>query len=311
MPKIGILYGMENTFPSACVERINDRRESGIVAESIRVGGVKVAESSEYAAILDRISHDVDFYRAYLKNAVLTGTAVLNDPFRASANDKFLHASQAKLLGIAVPNTVIIPQKTHPPGTTVQSLRNLMFPLNWDELFEYVQFPAYLKPIGRGAWMSVQRVESREAFFAAYDQTGSACMLLQSRLPFESHYRCYAIGGKTRVLQYEPTHTQHRRYASEGSVPEKIADALADDAKRLCSALGYDINAVDFGYYDGTRYLIDSFNPAPDADIHSLGHANFEWLVDTTAQLLIEHARQSKPATAAQVRTSGAGSGIS
>lgn len=299
MPKIGILYGMENTFPSACVERINDSKNAGIHAESIRVGGVKVAEPCEYAAILDRISHDVDFYRAFLKNAVLTGTSVLNDPFRASANDKFLHASQAKVLGIPVPNTVIIPQKSHPPGTNVQSMRNLMFPLNWDEVFEYVGFPAYLKPLGRGAWMSVQRVESREAFFPSYDQTGSTCMLLQSSLPFEAHYRCYVVGKHTRVLQYEPTHTQNRRYASEKAVPTKIEEKLAEDAKHLCGVLGYDINAVDFGYLDGKCYLIDSFNPAPDADIHTLGHANFEWLVDTAAKLLIEEAQRGRKAKAA------------
>lgn len=292
MPKIGILYGMENTFPSACVERINDLNEGGIQAESIRVGGVKVAEPCEYAVILDRISHDVDFYRAFLKNAVLTGTRVLNDPFRASANDKFLHASQAKVLDIPVPNTVIIPQKSHPPGTTVQSLRNLMFPLNWDELFDYVGFPAYLKPLGRGAWMSVQRIESREAFFTAYDQSGSTCMLLQSSVPFDTHYRAYVVGKQTRVLQYEPTHTQHRRYSSEGAVPEEIERRLSDDARRLCAALGYEINAVDFGHLDGKCYLIDSFNPAPDADIHSLGHNHFDWVVNATVSLLIQEAQR-------------------
>jgi len=79
--KIGILFGMENTFPPAVVERINSIKTDGITAESVKVGGVRMADPIGYALIIDRISHDIPFYRAYLKNAVLTGTVVINNPF--------------------------------------------------------------------------------------------------------------------------------------------------------------------------------------------------------------------------------------
>ena len=65
--KIGIVYGMENTFPSALVDCINARQVPGVTAEHLRIGAIKMAEPSGYSVIIDRISHDIPFYRAYLK----------------------------------------------------------------------------------------------------------------------------------------------------------------------------------------------------------------------------------------------------
>jgi glutathione synthase/RimK-type ligase-like ATP-grasp enzyme len=290
MPRIGILYGMESTFPSALVERINAKNIVGLSADHLRAGGVKAAAECGYHAIVDRISRDIDFYRAYLKNAVLTGTWVLNNPFRWTADDKLVHYAVAKRIGLSAPNTVVIPQKSHPPGTTVQSMRNLAFPLNWDEIFEHTSFPAYLKPVGSGGWMSVQRVESREHFFAAYDQTGSVCMMLQSAIAFDSFFRAYVVGKRVRVARYDRTQAQHRRHLQDDGTSAELLQQLGAGALELCHALGYDINAVDFAVKDGTAYVIDSYNLAPDADLHRVGPANFEWLVENVAQLAIARA---------------------
>src|SRR6201996_7826068 len=119
MSKIGILYGMENTFPAALVERINSKKVGDITAEHIRLGAVKMADPSGYSVIIDRISHDIEFYRAYLKNASLNGTVVINNPFWWSADDKFFNYALASKLGVAVPKTAVLPPKSHPPGTTV------------------------------------------------------------------------------------------------------------------------------------------------------------------------------------------------
>ncbi|MBS1835261.1 MAG: hypothetical protein JST65_21250, partial [Acidobacteria bacterium] len=123
MKKIGILYGMENTFPPALVDKINSLKVPGVVAEHIKIGGVKMAEPSGYAVIIDRISHDIPFYRAYLKNAVLSGTFVINNPFWWGADDKFFNYALASQLGVAIPRTVVLPHKSYPPGTTAQSMR--------------------------------------------------------------------------------------------------------------------------------------------------------------------------------------------
>jgi glutathione synthase/RimK-type ligase-like ATP-grasp enzyme len=290
--KIGIIYGMENSFPSALVDRINQKNVPGVMAEHIHIGGIKMAEPSGYHVIVDRISHDIEFYRAYLKNAVLGGTIVINNPFWWSADDKFFNYAIASKLGVATPKTVILPHKAHPPGTTVQSMRNLMFPLNWDEIFDYIGFPAFLKPFSGGGWKNVFKVDSREEFFTAYDQTGSLCMTLQTAVDFDEYFRCYVVGQeKVRVMKYDPKLPHHLRYVRDGvASSQALHDRVVKDALTLCQALGYDLNTVEFAVENGVPYAIDFLNPAPDADVHSVGDDNFEWIVENMAQLAIDKA---------------------
>src|ERR1700735_841794 len=89
--KIGILFGKERSFPMAFIEAVNRRNSAGITAEPVHIDKVVQGESDGYAVIIDRISQDVPFYRAYLKNAALDGTAVINNPFWWSADEKFFN----------------------------------------------------------------------------------------------------------------------------------------------------------------------------------------------------------------------------
>ncbi len=127
MKKIGVLFGMENTFPGALVERINAMEIGTTFRAGVCAGGRREGGGPErgYAVIVDRISHDMPFYRAYLKNAALTGTQIINNPFWWSADDKFYNYSLAKELGVAVPRTVLLPHKLFPPEINQQSVRNL------------------------------------------------------------------------------------------------------------------------------------------------------------------------------------------
>src|SRR5271156_1390603 len=127
MKKIGVLFGMENSFPGALVERINSLHVDGISAEFVETGAVRLDKPAPYAVPVVRISHDLPFYRAYLKPAALNGPAIINNPFWWSADDKFFNYALAEKLGVAVPATVILPHKHFPPGTTDRSMRNLEF----------------------------------------------------------------------------------------------------------------------------------------------------------------------------------------
>ena len=62
------------------------------------------------------------------------------------------------------------------------------------------------------------------------------------------------------------------------------------DGQTLCRALGYDLNTVEFAVEDGVPYAIDFMNPAPDADINSVGPENFEWIVNAVAELAVQKA---------------------
>ena len=103
--KIGILFGMENTFPAALVERINGMSVPGLAAEFVQIGDVRMAEPCGYDVIIDRISHDIPFYRAWLKNCALCGSKIINNPFWWSADDKFFNYALATKLGVAIPPT--------------------------------------------------------------------------------------------------------------------------------------------------------------------------------------------------------------
>src|SRR4026209_198167 len=141
MKKIGILHGMERSFPEAFIARVNSKNISGITAESVRIDKVAQAYPTEYAVIIDRISQDVPFYRAYLKNAALMGTAVINNPFWWSADDKFFNNCLAIKIGVPVPKTVILPSRDLPVDTSNQSFANLSYPLDWEGIFKYIGFP--------------------------------------------------------------------------------------------------------------------------------------------------------------------------
>ena len=86
--KVGLIVGREWSFPPAFIEEVN-RRKEGVTAEFVKLGGTKMNDPSEYAVIVDRISHEVPYYRSHLKNAVLQGTTVVNNPFMWTADDKF------------------------------------------------------------------------------------------------------------------------------------------------------------------------------------------------------------------------------
>ena len=292
MKKIGIMFGMENTFPQALVERINSLKVKGVTAEFVKLGGVKMAEPSGYRVIIDRISQDIPFYRAYLKNAALTGTTVINNPFWWTADDKFFNYALASKMGVAIPPTVILPHQKHPEGTTEQSLRNLIYPLNWEEIFDYVGLPAFLKPYSGGGWKHVYKVHTPEEVFHHYNQTGDLCMTLQHGVEFTEYFRCYVVGQeKVHIMHYDPKALHHQRYVR--NPPPADAALLArvvKDAQTLCRALGYDLNTVEFAVEDGIPYAIDFLNPAPDADLHSVGPENFDWIVNAVAEMAVKKA---------------------
>ena len=290
--KIGIIFGMENTFPGAFVEKVNSMGNRDVQAEFVKIGGIRMAEPSGYRVIVDRISHDIPFYRAYLKNAALNGTIVINNSFWWSADDKFFNYALAEKLGVAVPPTVILPHKEHPPGTTDQSMRNLTYPMNWDEVFQYVQFPAFLKPFDGGGWRDVYHVHAPEDFFRAYDQTRDLCMTLQRAVKFQEYFRCYVVGQeRVHIMQYDPRRPHHERYVKDGpKIDPKLLERVERDALTLCRALGYDLNTVEFACEDGIPYAIDFMNPAPDADVISVGQANFDWIVNAVADLAVKKA---------------------
>jgi glutathione synthase/RimK-type ligase-like ATP-grasp enzyme len=299
MKKIGILFGQENTFPQAFVDRVNEKAPADIRAEFVRIDQVEQHVAPDYAVIIDRISQDVPFYRAYLKNAALMGTAVINNPFWWSADEKFFNNALAVRLGVPVPKTLLLPSKERPSDTSENSFRNLAM-MEWEQAFAHIGFPAYMKPHSGGGWKSVYKLNSPEEFFRAYDETGQLVMLFQESVDFTDYFRCYCIGGtEVLIMPYEPRNEPHLRYATEmkttGEAGKKLLATMKDYVLRLNKGLGYDFNTVEFAVRDGIPLAIDFGNPAPDADVKSVGQENFEWVVEAAANMAIARAKAQKP----------------
>ncbi len=293
MKKIGLIVGREWSFPPAFLEEVN-RRNAGVYAEYVKLGGSRMNEPNDYAVIVDRISHEIPYYRAYLKNAVLQGAYVINNPFWWSADDKYFESSLADAMGVPVPRTVVLPMKEYPEGVVTESLRNLNYPLDWDALTAYVGLPAILKDAWGGGWRHVYKVETVDELISAYDKTGTLCMVLQEFIEWDQFVRCLCIG-RTNIMpiKYDP---RERRYIMDHAhLSEEVGARVVDYAARLNSALGYDMNSVEFAIRDGVPYAIDFMNAAPDMDINSLTPHYFEWAVRSMADLCIDLALNPRP----------------
>ncbi len=287
--KVGLIVGREWSMPPALIEEIN-RRNEGVTAEFVKLGGTRMNEPVPYRVIVDRISHEVPYYRSYLKNAALQGVKVINDPFMWSADDKFFGASLAVRLGVASPKTLVLPNKDYVPGIVHdESLRNLMYPLNWEWIIDYIGLPCVLKDAHGGGWRDVYVVHTKEELIWRYNQTGLLTMVAQEFIEWSEYARCMCLGqDNIHVMRYDP---RTRYYHPEHGFSPDLYDRLVRDSRALCQALGYDMNTCEFAIKDGVPYAIDFMNPAPDMDIYSLGRVNFDWCVKHLADLCIRMAK--------------------
>ncbi len=297
--KIGLLVGREHAFPPAFLARVNTLgKPHGVTAEYVSLAGTRMGEPARYKVIVDRISHEVDYYRGYLKHAVLEGTYVINNPFWWTADDKFFNYAVMAKLGVAIPKTVLLPQKGYPPGVDIlpESLRNLEYPLDWETLLDYVGRPAILKPFAGGGWKHVYKVHNAQELIAAYDGTAPYCMTLQEFVRFDKYVRCFTFG-KTDItpVHYDP---HERRYIVDHEyLDADLGARIVKDARTINEALGYEMNTIEFAVQDGVPYAIDFLNPAPDFERDRITEHYFELVLDRMSKLVIDRAVNYDPTT--------------
>ena len=297
MKKVGLLCGREYAFPPAFLARVNEiGKKDGVAAEFVKLGGTKMNEPAEYSVIVDRISHEVEYYRGYLKHAVLQGTYVINNPFWWTADDKYFNYSVATKLGIAIPKTVLLPQKGYPSDVDInsESLHNLKYPIDWDGLLDYVGRPAILKPYSGGGWKHVYKVNNKEELWAAYDKTAPYCMTLQEFIDFDKYVRCFTFGKLDIIpVHYDP---RERRYSVEHDyLPASMTHRVVKDAQTINQALGYEMNTIEFAIKGDVPYAIDFLNPAPDFERDRITEYYFEMVLDKMSRLVIDRALNGEP----------------
>jgi hypothetical protein len=295
--RIGLLVGREWSWPPAFLEEVN-RRHAGVSAELIQLGGTRMDEPCPYAVIIDRISHEVPYYRSYLKNAVLQGTQVVNNPFMWTADDKFFEASLASKLGVAHPKTLVLPNKSYVPGIVPhESLRNLVYPLDWQAIVDYVGLPCVLKDAHGGGWRGVHICGSLGELIRHYDESGLLTMIAQEYIEWDHYVRCVCLGQQEVLpIKYDP---RARRYLVDHQhLSPQLGQRIIEDSLKLVRALGYDMNSVEWAVKAGVPYAIDFMNPAPDMDVNSLTPTYFDWTVKHMADMAIKLAQKPRPQVA-------------
>jgi hypothetical protein len=295
MPKrIGLIVGREWSFPPAFLEEVR-RRDAGVEAEFVKVGAPGMDDVPPYDVIIDRISHEVPFYRTYLKQAVVQGVTVINNPFMWTADDKFFGAALASKLGVASPKTLALPNKSYIPGIVPdESLRNLEYPLDWAGIVEHIGMPCILKDAHGGGWKEVYVCHTLDELIHHYDHSGLLTMVVQEFIRWDQFVRCLCIGQEEILpMKYDP---RERRYLVEHEhLSPDVGARVVQDARTLVRALGYDMNSIEFAIRDGIPYAIDFMNPAPDMDVNSLTPHYFEWVVGRMVDLAITLALEPRP----------------
>jgi len=286
------LAGREVTFPESIIKSINERGEGRVEAEMIEVGGIRLDEPKKWDVIIDRISHEVPYYRATLKRFALEGTYIINNPFWWSADDKFFNFCLAAKIGVAIPKTVLLPQHSYIKDITSESLRNLEYPIDWQAVVDYVGFPAFLKPFDGGGWKNVSKIHDIDELFAEYNDSGTLCMTLQEGIEYDHFVRCYCVGKeKVLIMPYDPSkpYLSGMQYVDvDDYLTAELHARVEKDVKTICTALGYDLNTVEFAIKDGIPYAIDFMNPAPDAELASVGEKNHRWIVDNMTEFILK-----------------------
>jgi hypothetical protein len=292
MKIVGLLCGREYAFPPAFLAKVNQLgAKDGVAAEFVKLGGTKMGEKPRYTVIVDRISHEVEYYRGYLKHAAMEGTYVINNPFWWTADDKFFNYSVAAKMGLAIPKTVLLPQKGYPKDVdiTSESLHNLEYPVDWEGLLDYVGRPAILKPYSGGGWKHVYKVNDAKELLEAFDKTAPYCMTLQEFVNFDKYVRCFTFG-KTDItpVHYDP---KERKYLVEHEyLPPALGARVVKDAQTINQLLGYEMNTIEFAIAGDIPYAIDFLNPAPDFERDRITEFYFDMVVDKMARLVIDRA---------------------
>lgn len=290
---IGFLIGRENDLPNAVTSIINERPDE-MRAEMVKLGGTFQDSPVAYDVIIDRMSHEIPYYRSYVKYACLRGTYLINNPFTWAADTKFFASAVVHKLGMKAPRTMVLPNKDLDTDTVPDSFRNLDYPMDWQGIIDYIGSPAIFKDVRSGGRRFAYRVNNVDELIQRYDESGTRTMILQQVLETDHHVHCMVIGQeKTMLMPYSfdgKTYLEGAPNISESERREIIESSLM-----LTKLYDYDINLPEFVVKDGEVYIINATNPSPLVDRDLMSDEQFDWTVEAIADLAAERARNPKP----------------
>jgi len=288
---IGFIIGREREMPDEVMRLIND---SGVAqAELVKLGGTFLDDTIDYDVIIDRMSHEIPYYRTYVKFAAVNGCYVINDPFVWANDTKFLAASVLRKLSVKTPRTMVLPNKDIAADTVPDSFRNLVYPMDWQAIIDYIGSPAIFKDVRSGGRRFAHRVNNVEELIQRYDESGTRTMILQQVIQSYHHYHCLVIGGeRTLLMPYsfdEAHYMQTDRHLSDSLTQQRTEMACT-----LSRVYGYDINMSEFVLDGDDVYLINATNPSPLIGRDMMTAAQFDWACAEIAALALRRAEEAR-----------------
>lgn len=291
--RIGILIGQEQDWPDAFMAAINNSQEN-VTAELVKIGGTFLENTCPYTVIVDRISNEVPYYRAYLKFAALQGCHIINNPFIWSADSKFYGLAMARRLGMAAPRTVALPNKfIRLSDVGPDAFRNLAYPMNWEGIIAYVGVPAVFKDINSGGQHLFYLVNDVDELIQRYDESGTHSVILQQFIQSSHHIHCMVVDGREgkEALLMGYDRENGRYHPKLTNLPETIQQTIRQNAITLTQTYQYDINLVEFVIQDDIPYVTNGSNSAPAINRDIMTKAQFDWCLQHMADLAIRRAQ--------------------
>ena len=295
MKRIGLLIGREWSWPQAFINEVN-QRQIGVIAEFVELGGTLMDEICPYAVIFDRISHEIPYYRFYLKYATLQGSYVINNPFIWSADDRFFGIALLNKLNVRVPRTVVLPNKGVETESVPESFRNLKYPMDWEGVINYVGVPAILKDGRAGLSRRSYWVQDVSSLIRCYDESDTATMVIQQTIESNVHIHCFVIGQKEVLpVRYDKEAARYLDQQPFAGLDPQLEARISRAALIITQAFGYDVNMVEFVIKDEEPYVINATYPTPDLDVNRMSAVHFNWCVQKMADFAIEVALNPRP----------------
>ena len=292
MKLIGFIIGREHEMPDEVMRIINEHE--GMRAELVKLGGTFLDDAVEYDVIIDRMSHEIPYYRTYVKFAAVNGCYIINDPFVWANDTKFLAAAVLRKLDVKTPRTMVLPNKDIAADTVPDSFRNLVYPMNWQAIIDYIGSPAIFKDVRSGGRRFAHRVNNVDELIQRYDESGTRTMILQQVIESDHHYHCLVIGGEQTLLL--PYSFDDARYvASDRTLSDSLIQRMTDMACTLSRVYGYDINMSEFVLDGDEIYLINATNPSPLIAHDLMTQEQFDWVCAEIAALAIRRANEARP----------------
>jgi glutathione synthase/RimK-type ligase-like ATP-grasp enzyme len=244
--------------------------------------------------IIDRMSHEIPYYHAYVKYAALSGCYVMNNPFVWANDTKFFAGALMGKLGVKTPRTAVLPNKDVATDTVPDSFRNLSYPMDWQAIINYIGSPAIFKDVRSGGRRFAHRVNNVDELIQRYDESGTRTMILQQVIQSSEQYHYLVIGGKETLCM--PYSLEKGRYHEDkGQLGSRHVQQMKKIALQIARVYGYEINMTEFVMQDDELILINATNPSPLIGRDLMTEEQFDWICREVAELAARRAAKPLP----------------